>query len=341
MKRKLMLFTAALLSALWSQTGLATCSVYPSTDTSTFSGYAYLNQHRAGEVLSTRVNPSSFIVECDRSGGWFELTPAKAFSPSPLGNGIITTNIDFVGVSITADLLNEDTNGNTRTLLTDGSFTSRRWVIPATEDSQPKRRFNAMTTKNFTIWAIGPEDPKPGIFDTAPYFTLTTDDGIATPVLRFTNTARMIASCVPTTTMREQMTISMPDVYTNEFPSPGKHFRTRTHSYSYSCDRDINVRFTFTPTNTVPGFPNLLAPEPGGPEGVGIMLQYRTVDNQTRTTLEQGDITLGEPYDVLGGPVNHVSRSQFDLSPYYYRYGNTEVTSGHFRTTATMNIQFQ
>lgn len=337
MKRKWMVLAAPLLAALWSQAGLAKCYTDSISEAFTATNVV-LNQHTAGESIGNQHRSAYFSVTCDSEGGWFELALETPLTPTSVGNGVVETNIGFLGFSITADLRNENDDGETRTVLTDGSFTSRRWTVPPFEGS-PKT-FNILSNPVFEFWAIGPEDPKSGILNARTFFTLTTEDGHKDLVYGFDGTAKVIASCYINSSA---LYFSMPDTNTTDLKQTGileASKQEESTSGGIDCDRDVNVQFTLSATDTVAGLPNVLAPETGGAEGVGVTFKYRFLGATDGESSEPRDLTLGAPFNLLDGPVGQVRRTYFYLAAYYYRFGN-KVSAGHFRSTAVLNIQIQ
>ncbi|HGN9370288.1 TPA: fimbrial protein [Citrobacter pasteurii] len=352
MRRKLFLLLTGVLVALWSQTGLAWCGISNNGTGygQVFNSNVILNQHRpdAGEgVIEDYNSKSDVFVICNNDGGWFELSITGALVPASVGNGVIKTDIDFIGVSITAEVLNANASGLASTVLTDGSFTTRRWDIPRISGSESDRRaYKVAESVLYQFWAIGPEDPKSGRFGTRDIVTLTASGGGDYPVndkqviFGFGNRATAIASCYIDTSA---LYFAMPETKTTAFKEPGllkASGEQQTTRGGINCDRDVNVQFTLSATDTVPGLPNVLAPEPGGAEGVGATFRYHFYDADGGGKSEPRDLTLAESFNLLDGPTGEVRRTYFYLTAYYYRFGE-EVKAGHFRSTATLNVHVQ
>ncbi|WP_410750270.1 hypothetical protein [Citrobacter sp. U14242] len=346
MIRKLFLLLTGVLAVSWSMTGLASCTVDEIIGgDSSFNGNVTLRQRTAGNPLVTDSSGSAIIVGCDNKGGWFELNVTGVLDPAPIGDGVIKTSVDYVGVAITADVLNEDTNGMTKTVLTNGSFITRRWVIPEIDSNVPQtRKFQVVSNRIYDFWAIGPEDPKSGLFGAAKMVTLTVsgynDVPSTSDVYGFGSNAAAIASC---SIDSSALYFAMPDTKTSDFSQIGileASKQSGTTSGGIDCDRDLNVQFTLSATDTVPGLPNVLAPEAGGAEGVGAIFKYSFRAATVGEISETRDLTLGEPFNLFDGPVGQVRRTYFYLDAYYYRFGD-QVSAGHFRSTAVLNIEIQ
>lgn len=345
MKRMLFLLLTGVLAASWSMTGLASCMVDEIIGgDSNFNGTVTLRQRTAGDQLVTDSRGSAIIIGCDNEGGWFELNVTGVLDPAPIGDGLIKTNVDYVGVAITADVLNEDTNGMTTTVLTNGSFVTRRWVIPEIDSNVPQtRKFRVVSNHRYDFWAIGPEDPKSGSFDAAKMVTLTVSGYNDVPSILDVygiGSAAAIASC---SIDSSALNFAMPDTKTSDFSQTGileASKQSETTSGGINCDRDLNVQFTLSATDTVPGLPNVLAPEAGSAEGVGAIFKYSFRAATGGEISETRDLTLGEPFNLFDGPVGQVRRTYFYLDAYYYRFGD-QVSAGHFRSTAVLNIEIQ
>jgi len=346
MNGKLILFLTGTLATSWSHFGYAACTLNDKGQ-GIYDASVLLRQSSVGVNLSTYSVPGNTTVVCDSEGGWFELTAASPFSPVS-GSAVVKTNIDFIGVSITADLLNEGdpSSGQSTTVLTDGSFTHRRWVVPKLDDANaPPRSYSPVNNARYEFWATGPEDPKSGLFGASSMITLTTGDNdgktsAPTTIYGFGGNARAIASC---SIDSSALNFIMPETKTTALKQNGileASKVTLTTSTGIRCDRDVNARFTLNATSTVAGLPNVLAPEPGGAEGVGAAFRYEFGDDSNSGRSGERDVTLGQSFDLLNGPVGHVRKGWLNLNAYYYRYGST-VKAGHFRSTAILNVQIQ
>ena len=342
MRRKLFLLLAGVLVALWSQTGLAWCKI---TRDSTSYGRVFntnvvLNQTTAGNMILDYKAGSEVNVQCDKEGGWFELRVTAPIN----GSGLITIGNDrFIGVSITSNLLNANASGYSQTLLTDGSFTTRRWDIPRISGSDSDlRAYKVAESVSYQFRAIGSEDPKSGNLGKLDIVTLAASgDGGGNSVQEqvifgLGSDATAIASCYIDIS---GLTFDMPKIKTTAFKEPGilEASKMEKSIPKIECDRDVNVRFTLSATNTVAGYPNVLAPEAGGAEGVGATFKYRFIDTDGGGGSESHDLTLAKPFNLLDGPVGKVRRTYFYLTAYYYRFGE-EVKAGQFRSTATLNV---
>lgn len=343
MKGKLILLMVSTLAGLWSQTGLAMCSVGVSTG-GIVNGNITLSQHSAVSEFAAHIAGSGQKISttCDRYGGWVEANMVYPIAATAV-SGVTKTNVPFVGVKVTAKLATENLSGDETVVLTDGNFMTRRWIIPEVETAG-SRTFTVLSDVRFDFWAIGPEDPYAGVFGAQPILKLSSSDGSETTAVGFSGNASTVAGCSVYESDSNNGLIRMPATVTSDFSQIGiLESSKKVLQFRANCDRDINLEFTLNDTgNTVSGFSDVLAPEPGGAEGIGATFRYAFMDDDSGNLSPTTDLKLNGPLDYFGGPVGEVRRGRFILYSYYYRFGSeSQIAPGHFRSTATLNFVIQ
>lgn len=234
-------------------------------------------------------------------------------------------------------------SGDETVVLTDGNFMTRRWVIPEVEEGG-SRTFTIVSGVFFDFWAIGPEDPYAGVFGAEPILKLSSSDGAETTAVGFSSNASTVAGCSVYESDSNNGLIKMPVAVTSDFSQTGiLESSKKVLQFRANCDRDTNLEFTLNDTgNAVPGFSDVLAPEPGGAEGIGATFRYAFMDDVSGNVSSTTDLKLNEPLDYFGGSVGEVRHGRFILYSYYYRFGaESQIAPGHFRSTATLNFVIQ
>ncbi|MCQ7059545.1 fimbrial protein [Escherichia coli] len=358
MKGKLVLLMVGALAVGCSQSALADCKVdNPGVIEGLYNGNVWLNytKHDAPDpmIVSYRVGDGfASRVKCNKDGGWIELEMVSPNGPAGVYDAQ-KTSVPGVGVKLTADIAKNDFSGTESVVLTNGSFTSRRWEIPASEDTLP-RYFTVAKYPMYEFWAIGPKDPKAGSFGGQPILEVRAggDGGLLSDsvVFGFSSTSQTIATCnVPSTS---ELSFTMRTVMANHLAEDqGEHGGLgRLNSTKVTqaigpirCDSDLNVQFTISDTgNLHPGTDNVLDSVKGDgyTEGLGATFRYKINEDGETSEENKVDVIFGQPMYLRNGDIDSVSpKLSFYLFAYYYRFG--DIKPGQFQSTAVLNIKIQ
>lgn len=361
MKGKLVLLMVGALAVGCSQSALADCKVENTGAGGLYNGNVWLNytKHDApaekDRLIVTYKVGDGFVdkVRCNKDGGWIELEMVSPNAPAGVYDAQ-QTSVPGVGVKLTAEIAKNDFSGTESVVLTNGSFTSRRWEIPASEDTLP-RYFAVAKYPLYEFWAIGPKDPKAGSFGGQPILKVRAggDEGTLTEsvVFGFSSDSQTIATCNVLTTSNK-LSFTMPEAMTNHLAEdPGEHgglgrlssTKVRQGIGRFTCDSDLNVQFTISDTgNLHPGTNNVLDSVKGDgyTEGLGATFQYNITEDVNPSEENKVDVIFGQPIYLRNGDIGSVSpRLEFNLYAYYYRFG--DMKPGQFQSTAVLNIEIQ
>ncbi|HHU0690152.1 MULTISPECIES: hypothetical protein [Citrobacter] len=361
MKGKLVLLMVGALAVGCSQSALADCQIDPVSDAGLFYGGVWLDYNKYDEpspgIVSYEVGDGfAGSVKCNKDGGWIELEMVSSYAPAGVYDAQ-QTSISGIGVKLTADIAMNNFSGMEKdVVLTNGSFTSRRWEIPASEDTLP-RYFTVAKYPKYEFLAIGPKDPKGGVFSEQPILKLRAggaggEEGTPSESVIFgiSGGSRAVATCnVPSTS---ELSFTMRTAMANHLAEdPGEHgglgrlssTKVRQSIGPIRCDSDLNVQFTISDTgNLHPGMDNVLDSVKGDgyTEGLGATFQYNITEDGNTSEENKVDVIFGQPIYLRDGDIDSVSpKLVFKLYAYYYRFG--DIKPGQFQSTAVLNIKIQ
>ncbi|HAU4331435.1 hypothetical protein P2H57_16810 [Citrobacter freundii] len=359
MKGKLVLLMVGALAVGCSQSALANCQVdHPESTGGLYYGGVWLSYNKYDDpnplIVSYKVGDSfAGSVKCNKDGGWIELEMVSPNGPAGVYDAQ-QTSISGIGVKLTAEIAMNNFSGMEKdVVLTNGSFTSRRWEIPASEDTLP-RYFTVAKSPKYEFLAIGPKDPKGGIFSEQPILKVRAGGEEGSPsesvLFGISSGARAVATCnVPSTS---ELSFTMRTVMANHLAEdPGEHDGLgRLNSTKvtqvigpFRCDSDLNVQFTISDTgNLHPGTDNVLDSVKGDgyTEGLGATFRYKINEDGETGEENKVDVIFGQPMYLRNGDIDSVSpKLSFYLFAYYYRFG--DIKPGQFQSTAVLNIKIQ
>ncbi|HHL2824519.1 TPA: hypothetical protein ACQ431_002747 [Citrobacter murliniae] len=359
MKGKLVLLMVGALAVGCSQSALANCQVVsPESTVGLYQGGVWLSYTKYDDpnplIVSYKVGDGfAGSVKCNKDGGWVELEMVSPNAPAGVYDAQ-QTSISGIGVKLTAEIAMNNFSGMEKgVVLTNGSFTSRRWEIPASEDTLP-RYFTVAKYPKYEFWAIGPKDPKGGVFNEQPILKVRAGGEEDIPsesvIFGISSGSRAVATCnVPSTS---ELSFTMQTAMANHLAEdPGEHgglgrlnsTKVRQVIGPFRCDSDLNVQFTISDTgNLHPGMDNVLDSVKGDgyTEGLGATFQYKINEYGETSEENKVDVIFGQPMYLRNGDIDSVSpKLSFYLFAYYYRFG--DIKPGQFQSTAVLNIKIQ